>query len=137
MTGDRHEETTFSFSAEAPPPPDRRRDARHLTILRVGALVGTAGRELCLIRNISGGGIMAHVYCRHVPGEKVSIELKSEEPIEGTIIHQESRSENFRRVFELDPSIDTGKIAARMDQGILTLTLPKAEQVKPRKITVS
>src|SRR5437870_1227904 len=58
-------------------------------------------------------------------------------PIEGTIIHQESRSENFRRVFELDPSIDTGKIAARMDQGILTLTLPKAEQVKPRKITVS
>jgi HSP20 family protein len=58
-------------------------------------------------------------------------------PIEGTIIHQESRPENFRRVFELDPSIDTGKIAARMDQGILTLTLPKAEQVKPRKITVS
>ncbi|PYI89316.1 MAG: heat-shock protein Hsp20 [Verrucomicrobia bacterium] len=58
-------------------------------------------------------------------------------PIEGTIIHQESRPENFRRVFELDPSIDTGKVAARMDQGILTLTLPKAEQVKPRKITVS
>jgi len=58
-------------------------------------------------------------------------------PIEGTIIHRESRPENFRRVFELDPSIDTGKIAARMDQGILTLTLPKAEQVKPRKITVN
>ena len=58
-------------------------------------------------------------------------------PIEGTIIHQESRPENFRRVFELDPSIDTGKIAARMDQGILTLTLPKAEQVKPRKIAVN
>jgi HSP20 family protein len=58
-------------------------------------------------------------------------------PIEGTIIHRESHPENFRRVFELDPSIDTGKIAARMDQGILTLTLPKAEQVRPRKITVN
>ena len=57
--------------------------------------------------------------------------------IEGTLIHRESRPENFRRVFELDPSIDTSKISARMDQGILTLTLPKAEQVKPRKITVS
>jgi Molecular chaperone (small heat shock protein) len=57
-------------------------------------------------------------------------------PIEGTVLHRESRSENFRRVFELDPTIDTSKIAARMDQGVLTLTLPKAEQVKPRKITV-
>jgi HSP20 family protein len=57
--------------------------------------------------------------------------------IEGTLIHRESRSENFRRVFELDPSIDTSKISARTEQGILTLTLPKAEQVKPRKITVS
>jgi len=57
--------------------------------------------------------------------------------IEGTLIHRESRTENFRRVFELDPSIDTSKISARIDQGFLTLTLPKAEQVKPRKIAVS
>ena len=57
--------------------------------------------------------------------------------VEGTLIHRESRSENFRRVFELDPSIDTSKISARIDQGVLTLTLPKAEQVKPRNITVS
>lgn len=57
--------------------------------------------------------------------------------IEGTLIHRESRTEDFRRVFELDPSIDTSKISARIDQGFLTLTLPKAEQVKPRKIAVS
>lgn len=57
--------------------------------------------------------------------------------IEGTLIHRESRTEDFRRVFELDPSIDTSKISARIDQGVLTLTLPKAEQVKPRKIAVS
>src|SRR2546430_17489526 len=57
--------------------------------------------------------------------------------IEGTLIHRESRSENFRRAFELDPSIDTAKVSARIEQGILTLTLPKAEQVKPRKIAVS
>ncbi len=58
-------------------------------------------------------------------------------PIGGTLIHRESRTEDFRRVFELDPSIDTSKISARIDQGFLTLTLPKAEQVKPRKIAVS
>jgi HSP20 family protein len=56
--------------------------------------------------------------------------------IEGTLIHRESRSENFRRALELDPSIDTSNISAKIEQGVLTLTLPKAEQVKPRKITV-
>jgi HSP20 family protein len=56
---------------------------------------------------------------------------------EGTLIHRESRPENFRRVFELDPSIDANKISAKIDQGLVTLTLPKAEHVKPRKITVS
>jgi len=51
--------------------------------------------------------------------------------VEGTLIHRESRPINFRRSFELDPSIDTGKISARIDQGVVTLGLPKAEQVKP------
>ena len=57
--------------------------------------------------------------------------------IDGTLIHRESRPENFRRTFELDPSIDPGKISAKIEQGVVTLTLPKAEQVKPRKITVN
>jgi HSP20 family protein len=57
--------------------------------------------------------------------------------VEGTLVHRESRSENFRRAFELDPSIDANKISAKIDQGLVTLTLPKSEHVKPRKITVS
>jgi HSP20 family protein len=57
--------------------------------------------------------------------------------VEGTLIHRESRPENFRRTFELDPSIDANKIGAKIEQGLVTLTLPKAEHVKPRKITVS
>jgi HSP20 family protein len=57
--------------------------------------------------------------------------------VEGTLLHRESRPENFRRTFELDPSIDADKISAKIDQGLVTLTLPKAEHVKPRRITVS
>ena len=57
--------------------------------------------------------------------------------VEGTLIHRESRPENFRRAFEIDPSIDANKISAKIDHGLVTLTLPKAEHVKPRKITVS
>lgn len=57
--------------------------------------------------------------------------------VNGTVIHRESRRENFRRSFELDPSIDAQKISAKIEQGVVTLSLPKAEQVKPRKIAVS
>jgi HSP20 family protein len=57
--------------------------------------------------------------------------------VEGTLIHRESRPENFRRMFEIDPSIDADKISAKIDQGLVMLILPKAEHVKPRKITVS
>ena len=59
-------------------------------------------------------------------------------PVEasGEPVYREIRNYDFRRVYELDPAIDTTKINARIEQGILTLTLPKAESVKPRKITV-
>jgi HSP20 family protein len=57
--------------------------------------------------------------------------------IEGTLLHHESRRENFRRTFEIDPSIDVNKINARIEEGLLTVALPKAEHVKPRRITVS
>jgi len=62
---------------------------------------------------------------------------RSAPSVEGTLIHRETRPENFRRSFELDPSIDAGKISAKIEQGVVTLTLPKAEQVKPRKIAVA
>jgi HSP20 family protein len=53
------------------------------------------------------------------------------------LVYRESNPVDYRRVFELDPTIDTGTINAQMEQGILTLTLPKAEKVKPRQITVN
>jgi len=62
---------------------------------------------------------------------------RSNPGIDGTLVHRESRPQNYRRSFEIDPSIDSGKIGARINQGVVTLTLPKAEEVKPRKIAVS
>lgn len=58
------------------------------------------------------------------------------EPLPGEALFRESHSASFRRVFELDPAIDTSRISARMEQGVLTLTLPKSEKVKPRRIKV-
>jgi HSP20 family protein len=53
------------------------------------------------------------------------------------LVYRESSPLGFRRVFELDPSIDTSKVTAKMEQGVLLLTLPKADRVKPRKIAVA
>jgi hypothetical protein len=50
------------------------------------ALVGRDGRELCLIRNISAGGLMAHVYSPHEEGDRVAVELKSNQQIPGSIL---------------------------------------------------
>jgi len=52
-------------------------------------------------------------------------------------LYRESSAADYRRVFELDPAIDAARIDAKIEQGVLTLHLPKSERVKPRKITVN
>ena len=42
----------------------------------------------------------------------------------------------FKRKFTLPKDVDTEKIEASFSNGILTLTIPKIEEVKPRKITI-
>lgn len=44
---------------------------------------------------------------------------------------------NYFRQFELSDKVDTGKISADLKHGVLTLTLPRAEEAKPRKIAVA
>ena len=61
---------------------------------------------------------------------------RHEEAVNADVVYRESRAVDYRRMFELDPTIDTSKINAKIDQGVLTLRLPKMEKVKPRKITI-
>jgi HSP20 family protein len=69
--------------------------------------------------------------------ELTIIGRRADKELPGAPLYRESRPLDFRRVFDLDPSINTAKITARIDQGVLTLTLPKAEEVKPRRIQVT
>jgi len=55
----------------------------------------------------------------------------------GSAVYTESGGQAYRRVIDLDLSVEPDKISAKIDQGLLTLRLPKAEASKPRKITVS
>jgi hypothetical protein len=77
------DETLYSLSAKPPQRPDRRCDDRYVSLLRVGALLVDARRELCLIRNISAGGMMIRPYSPIAPGTHLSVELKQDEGIEG------------------------------------------------------
>lgn len=52
-------------------------------------------------------------------------------------VYRESSPRDFRREFVLDPSIDTSRLSATIEQGMLTVVLPKTEKVKPRKIQVT
>ena len=86
-----------------------------------------------------------------MPGvDKENIEINVEDgvlTVEGRIesskyqdlqpVYTEYNIGNFRRSFSLSNSVDQDKIRADMKDGVLTLTLPKAEQAKPRKIAVA
>jgi len=78
-------EGASSAAAEAARAADRRRDIRHLTILRVGTIVIGERRELCLVRNISAGGLMTIVYTPVAVGDRIAVELKMNQPISGTV----------------------------------------------------
>lgn len=80
------ETTLYSLAAAPPGLPERRHDERHMTLLRVGTLIVDGRRELCLIRNISAGGMLIRVYSAILPGAQVSVELKQGEPIGGTTL---------------------------------------------------
>ena len=77
------ETTVYSLSADTPQCPDRRHDERYVSLLRVGALVVNGRRELCLIRNVSAGGMMIRPYSPIAVGTTVSVELKHGETVSG------------------------------------------------------
>jgi hypothetical protein len=52
---------------------------------RVGTLLIDDRRELCLIRNISAGGMMIRAYCAIRPGTEVKVELKHGSLVSGSV----------------------------------------------------
>ena len=75
----------------------------------------------------------------HVANGVLSIEgrvaVKDYENLEP--VYTEYNVGNFARRFTLSSEIDTARITARMNHGVLELELPKAEAAKPRRIAIS
>jgi HSP20 family protein len=50
---------------------------------------------------------------------------------------RERRYTRFQRSFNLPPTVDPNSVVAKLNDGILTVTLNKREESKPRRITVA
>jgi hypothetical protein len=79
------ETTIYSLTSATPQQPERRTDDRYLSLLRVGAMVVDDSRELCLIRNISAGGMMIRAYSPIAVGTELTVELKQGDPVRGVV----------------------------------------------------
>lgn len=74
-----------------------------------------------------------------VAGNTLTVRGKREvEPVEeGCCYHRRERSSGeFRRAFTLPEHVDSSKVVASMNNGILEIRLPRAEQARQRKIEI-
>jgi HSP20 family protein len=68
----------------------------------------------------------------------ISGERKRGEKFEGAEIYREERFVGrFQRTISLPSAVDGAKVKAQYKDGILTITLAKAEEAKPKQIEVS
>jgi HSP20 family protein len=74
----------------------------------------------------------------HVSGDELEVAGKTErEERKGSVLYSEICRSDYSRTFTLPDIIDKEKIAAKLENGVLTLTLPKVEEVKPKEIPIS
>lgn len=82
-----------------------------------------------------------------VPKDRLGLQIEADTlTIEGEIdlempggmeaSHAEVSLPRYRRVFTLSKELDAGKVAAEFNQGVLKLSIPKAEHAQPRKVEI-
>lgn len=67
----------------------------------------------------------------------IMAERKEETEKKGELLLNERRYSRFVRSFTLPPTVDEQTVNAKLQDGMLTITLNKREESKPRKISVS
>lgn len=117
LQNERVEETLYSMSETVPQAAERRDGERYLTLFRVGTLLVGGERQLCLIKNISAGGMLIRAYSDMTPGTELSVELKQGQHIAGSVSWIEGHSAGIA-------------FAARID--VVDLLSISAEDPRPR-----
>jgi HSP20 family protein len=74
-----------------------------------------------------------------VTGDNLVIEGTVTAPVSGDmeLLYGEVLNSQYRRSFTLSRELDPGKIEAKLANGVLRVSIPKAEEAKPHRIEVS
>jgi HSP20 family protein len=81
-------------------------------------------------------GVVREALDVRVEQNQLTIRGQARHGFSGKAIYQEYILVNFFRQFTLSDNVDQRHITAELKNGVLTLTLPKAEEAKPRQIAV-
>ena len=90
-------------------PPERRVDVRQVTVRLVAKVRSSQRQELCLIRNISAGGLTAHVYSAVSIGAAATFEFASGCVVTGSVLWQRDSLVGI----QFDQRVDVRSILAR------------------------
>ncbi len=93
------------------------------------------------------GGITLYADLPGVPKDKLTLHVEADTlTIEGELAldlpdgmessHAEVGLPRYRRVFTLSRELDSSKVSAEFNQGVLKLRIPKAEHAQPRRIEI-
>ncbi|KWH02398.1 heat-shock protein [Burkholderia territorii] len=66
----------------------------------------------------------------------IEADSRIDTPADLRVRHVEVRAPRYARSFVLSPDLDTSRIDASMRDGVLTLTIPRREETRPRRIDV-
>ncbi|MFZ5484533.1 MAG: Hsp20/alpha crystallin family protein [Pseudomonadota bacterium] len=92
-------------------------------------------------------GITLYADLPGVPKDRLGIQIEDDTLVlEGEVqldlpegmqaTHAEVGLPRYRRVFTLSKELDSDKVTANFEQGVLTLRIPKAEHAQPRKVAI-
>jgi len=84
---------------------ERRHGARHIAVMRVAKLHTRHGEELCLVRNISSGGLMANIWSDLALGDPLTAEFKSGHRASGRVVWR--RENRVGMQFDEDADVAT------------------------------
>lgn len=111
---------------------ERRTGNRHISVFRVARLIDQLGDQICVIRNISSGGVMIEANRIPTSGARVFIETRSDRRIPATVRWVRDREAGV----QFDREIDVAAMLREERQSILR-NQPRAPRfVRPGKVKI-
>lgn len=115
--------------------PARRRAEAREQVFRLPLDAYVTPEEIVILANMPG--VKPENVEITIEGDTLTIKGERPAPVENVdYVLQERSFGKFQRTLNINIPVDANKAEARFENGLLTLTIPKAEAVKPKTISV-